>query len=50
MKGIVQDENNNSIAGASVKIYGKIVTTNKRGEFWKLLLPGNYSIQVSASG
>lgn len=50
MKGIVRDDEHNLIAGASVKIYGKVIKTSKRGEYWKLLLPGNYSIQVTAKG
>ena len=42
------DENGDWVSGAKVEILGnaKKVTTNKRGEFWRLLLPGRYQVQA----
>ena len=39
IKGLVTDENGDRVGGAKVEILGnaKKVTTNKRGEFWRLL-------------
>lgn len=50
--GLVQDENNNPIPGAFIQILGinhSIKTTN-RGEYWRLLVPGNYTVSVTAPG
>ena len=48
IKGLVTDENGDRVGGATVEILGnaKKLTTNKRGEFWRLLLPGRYQVQA----
>lgn len=48
--GLIYDENDEPISGALVDVIGIYhpVKTTKRGEFWRLLLPGNYSISVKA--
>lgn len=50
--GLVQDENNNPIPGAIIHIVGinHTVKTTNRGEYWRLLLPGVYTISASAPG
>ncbi|PZC81442.1 hypothetical protein B5X24_HaOG212647 [Helicoverpa armigera] len=50
--GFVMDENGNPVERASVKVKGRDVTyhTTKYGEFWRILLPGTYRIDVSAEG
>jgi hypothetical protein len=41
LKGIVKDEEGNSLYGAVVVVNGKReVKTSRNGEFWKILLPG----------
>ena len=52
VKGLVLDANNNSIHGAYVSVEGinYNVTTTERGEYWRLLLPGEYTLTASASG
>ena len=51
IRGFVMDENGSPIQGASVKIKGRRVSsqTTKYGEFWRILLPGVYIMQVSHS-
>ncbi|KAG8236922.1 hypothetical protein J437_LFUL014967 [Ladona fulva] len=50
VKGLVLDENNNPVPKAEIKIKGinHSVSTSSRGEYWRLLLPGNYTISASA--
>lgn len=51
--GIVIDEADNLIAGASITVGGReqfVVKTTARGEYWRLLLPGNYTLKVSCPG
>ncbi|CAI6363562.1 unnamed protein product [Macrosiphum euphorbiae] len=52
IKGLVQDENNNPIPGATIHIVGinHTVKTTNRGEYWRLLLPGIYNISANAPG
>lgn len=52
VKGVVTDSKGAPISLAEVAVEGIAhnVTTSKRGEFWRLLVPGTYSLQVSASG
>lgn len=49
VKGQILDGlTNNPIKNASLKVYGRdmvFLSTNK-GEFWRLLLPGNYRLEV----
>lgn len=50
--GFVRDENGSSIQGASIVVDGinHNVTTTSDGEYWRLLLPGNYSVYSIAWG
>lgn len=49
--GFVMDENGNPVERAAIKVKGRDVTyhTTKYGEFWRILLPGTYRIDVSSS-
>ena len=49
VKGLVRDEEGNVIEGASVEVRGreKVVRSSQRGEYWRLLLPGQYQITAS---
>ncbi|XP_011313662.1 carboxypeptidase D-like [Fopius arisanus] len=51
-KGVVMDTEGEPIEGAQVGVYGinRNVTTTNRGEYWRLLLPGNYVVYASAWG
>jgi len=46
--GFVFDENGNPIERASVKVKSRDVSfsTTKYGEFWRILLPGIYKLEV----
>ena len=50
VKGVVKDEAGYPIYLASVQVQGidHNVTTTEQGEFWRLLVPGTYTITVSA--
>ncbi|CAL4064786.1 unnamed protein product, partial [Meganyctiphanes norvegica] len=50
VRGFVKDEYNQPIEGASIKIKGRDVgfQTTKYGEYWRVLLPGRYTIEVYA--
>ncbi|XP_043465878.1 carboxypeptidase M isoform X2 [Leptopilina heterotoma] len=50
--GFVIDENGNYIEKASVKIKNRNISflTTKYGEFWRILLPGIYKMEVYANG
>lgn len=50
--GFVMDENGNPIEKASLKIKNRDVgfQTTKYGEFWRILLPGIYKLEVYADG
>ncbi|XP_061391276.1 carboxypeptidase D-like [Musca vetustissima] len=52
VQGFVFDNNNNPIERASLKIKGRDVgfQTTKHGEFWRILLPGYYKLEVFAEG
>ncbi|KAF0289134.1 Carboxypeptidase D [Amphibalanus amphitrite] len=52
VKGLVLDANNDPIHGAYVSVEGidYNVTTTERGEYWRLLLPGEYTLIASAVG
>lgn len=49
VQGFVFDNNNSPIERASLKIKGRDVgfQTTKHGEFWRILLPGYYKLEVS---
>ncbi|CAH2096114.1 unnamed protein product [Euphydryas editha] len=50
--GFVMDVNGNPIDRASIRVKGRDVTyhTTKYGEFWRILLPGTYKLEVAAEG
>ncbi|KAH0953478.1 hypothetical protein HN011_008993 [Eciton burchellii] len=50
--GFVIDENGNPIERASVKVKSRDVSfsTTKYGEFWRILLPGIYKLEVFSNG
>ncbi|XP_037917413.1 carboxypeptidase D isoform X3 [Hermetia illucens] len=53
VKGLVQDVNGYPIRGAEVLVQGleqKPIRTTERGEYWRLLEPGTYNVQVIAFG
>ena len=49
IKGKVVDQDGNPLYGAVVQVIGKEknMTTSKRGEFWRMLLPGSYSVKAT---
>ena len=53
---MVKDVNGNPVQDASVSITsktgpgGKSVKTSARGEYWKLLLPGDYRVTAELAG
>ena len=51
IKGHVKDQNDNVLQGAKIKVIegvetGKPVVTSRRGEFWRILVPGQYAIKA----
>ncbi|XP_037068654.1 uncharacterized protein LOC119089958 [Pollicipes pollicipes] len=52
VRGFVTDRNNNPIEGAALKVQGRNVgfQTTQHGEFWRILLPGTYVMEVFAEG
>ncbi|KAH8345094.1 hypothetical protein KR059_004901, partial [Drosophila kikkawai] len=53
IKGLVQDASGYPIADANVYVAGledKPIRTSKRGEYWRLLTPGLYSVHAAAFG
>lgn len=53
IKGLVTDHNGYPLPDMEVLVEGletKPVRTTRRGEFWRLLLPGTYNIQVVGFG
>jgi carboxypeptidase D len=50
--GIVKDSNGDPVADAKVIVEknGKIIKSTKSGEYWKLLMPGNYKIKAVGNG
>ncbi|XP_017852349.1 carboxypeptidase D isoform X2 [Drosophila busckii] len=53
IKGLVHDASGFPIADANVVVSGledKPMRTSKRGEYWRLLTPGIYSVQATAFG
>ena len=49
---VLEMEGRQPIANAQVVVegIGKNITTSARGEYWRLLVPGEYKIQVFAEG
>ncbi|XP_043192809.1 carboxypeptidase M-like isoform X2 [Amphibalanus amphitrite] len=52
VRGYVVDINNNPIEGAGLKVKGRNIgfQTTQHGEFWRILRPGNYVMEVFAEG
>ncbi|XP_010189936.1 PREDICTED: carboxypeptidase N catalytic chain [Mesitornis unicolor] len=52
IKGVVSDENNNGIAGAVISVQGisHDITSGDMGDYFRLLLPGTYTVTASAEG
>ncbi|KAJ8917356.1 hypothetical protein NQ315_002378 [Exocentrus adspersus] len=52
VKGLVTNERNEAVLDADVVVQGisHNVTTSNRGEYWRLLLPGEYVMYASAYG
>jgi len=52
IKGIVQDSSGTPIANAKVRVQGvnHDVVTSSKGEYWRLLTPGTYTVSVEAPG
>ena len=52
VKGFVKDEDGNPIEGASMKVKNRDVgfQTTKEGEFWRIILPGIYTMEIFATG
>lgn len=52
VRGVIQSEGHQPVQGAVVMIIGSSltynITTSHSGQFWRLLLPGNYTIKVHA--
>jgi len=52
VRGFVVDPNSNGVPHARLKIKGREIgfRTSSRGEFWRILLPGTYTLEVFAEG
>lgn len=52
VKGFVTDSHGTAIKGALINIRGREhdVTSAEDGDYWRLLIPGSYTITVSATG
>lgn len=52
IKGMVTDENNNKVAGAVISVagVGHDITSGEHGDYFRLLLPGTYTVTASSDG
>lgn len=52
VRGIVQDDQGTPVANASLRISNRRhnFKTSARGEYWRILRPGRYTLEVSAPG
>ncbi|XP_006812779.2 carboxypeptidase D-like [Saccoglossus kowalevskii] len=52
IRGIVCDKYNHGLKGAMIRVegYNKAVYTYNDGDYWRLLLPGKYTVTASAPG
>ena len=52
IKGVIRDKKGKPVARAKVVVEGidKPIYTTKRGEYWRLLIPGNYKVRAVGKG
>ncbi|KAL1428592.1 hypothetical protein MTO96_002954 [Rhipicephalus appendiculatus] len=52
VRGIVMDERGNPVVKASLRVSNRTIgfKTTSRGEYWRILRPGRYTLEVSAPG
>ncbi|XP_075676963.1 carboxypeptidase D-like isoform X1 [Dermatophagoides pteronyssinus] len=52
LRGLITDQHGQPVANVQLKIKGRDIPfkSTKRGEFWRILLPGNYQLQAKAIG
>ncbi|XP_075534715.1 carboxypeptidase M-like [Dermacentor variabilis] len=52
VRGIIQDDQGVPVANASLRISNRRINfkTSARGEYWRILRPGRYTLEVSAPG
>ncbi|VTJ72203.1 carboxypeptidase N catalytic chain isoform X1 [Marmota monax] len=52
IKGMVLDENHHNLTGAVISVHGinHDVTAGERGDYFRLLLPGTYTVTATAPG
>ncbi|XP_064612625.1 carboxypeptidase D-like [Liolophura sinensis] len=52
VRGVIRRPGGQPVGGASLSIVGRDVKfrTSSQGEYWRLLLPGQYSLKVTAAG
>lgn len=52
VRGLIMDTNGNLVSRATLKIQSRDVTfkSSSRGEYWRILLPGVYTLEVTADG
>ena len=52
VKGVVRDENGTPISNARIDVIGRdhSVFSAEDGDYWRLLVPGSYTLKVSAPG
>lgn len=52
VKGVVMDENGTLISNARIDVVGRShsVFSTESGDYWRLLVPGSYTLRVSAPG
>ncbi|KAK8756644.1 hypothetical protein V5799_000654 [Amblyomma americanum] len=52
VRGIVEDEKGNPVEKATLKVSNRRASfkTSSRGEYWRILRPGTYTLKVSAAG
>ena len=52
IKGVIRDKKGKPVARAKVVVEGidKPIYTTERGEYWRLLIPGNYKVRAVGKG
>ncbi len=51
IKGVISDSNNNPLKDFMISVDGidKPINATNRGEYWRLLMPGNYQVKAWSS-